>query len=59
MVEAERNEKIEQLPKNVKKAPPDNGVICLVIKTGFYTTQGKLLHKVLFIEERIKEQNRA
>ena len=58
VVEAERNEKIEQLPKNVKKAPPDNGVICLVIKTGFYTTQGKLLHKVLFIEERIKEQNK-
>ena len=58
VVEAERDEKIEQLPKNVKKAPPDNGVICLVIKTGFYTTQGKLLHKVLFSEERIKEQNK-
>ena len=58
VVEAERNENIEQLPKNVKKAPPDNGVICLVIKTGFYTTQGKLLHKVLFSEERIKEQNK-
>ena len=57
VVEAERNE-IEQLPKNVKKAPPDNGVICLVIKTGFYTTQGKFLHKVLYSEERIKEQNK-
>lgn len=57
VVEAERNEK-EPLPKNVKKVPPDNGVICLVTKTGFYTNQGKLLHKILYSEERIKEQNK-
>ena len=48
IVKAERNEEYEPLPKNVKTAPPNNGAICLVIKIGFDTRQGKLLRKVLY-----------
>ena len=53
----ERNKENEPLPKNIKIAPPDNGIICLVIKTGFSTTKGKLLHKVLYNNEKIKINN--
>ena len=58
VVKAERNGEYEPLPKNVKTVPPDNGAICLVIRTCFSTTQGKLLHKVLYNEERIKEKSK-
>ena len=40
------------LPLNVKKNPPNNGIICLVLKTGFSSYQGKILHKILFNKEK-------
>ena len=49
----ERKEEYEKLPKNVKIPPPDKGIICLVIKTGFSTFQGKIIHKALYNKERI------
>jgi len=58
VVKTERNEKYEPLPKNVKIAPPDKGAICLVIKTGFNTTQGKLLRRVIYGQEKTKENNK-
>ncbi len=54
VVQAERNEEHEKLPKNVKTPPPDRGAICMVIKTGFSTSQGKLLRTVLYSSERNK-----
>ncbi len=54
VVKSERNEEHEPLPKNVTTAPPDKGSICLVIKTGFSTSQGKLLRTVLYSGERNK-----
>ena len=54
VVKSERNEEHEPLPKNVTTAPPDKGSICLVIKTGFSTSQGKLLRTVLDSGERNK-----
>ena len=41
-------EQSDFLPKNINKAPPNNGIICLVLKTGFSSYQGKSLHKMLF-----------
>ena len=58
VVKTERNEKYESLPKNVKTPPPDNGAICLVIETGFNTTQGKLLRRVIYNKENAKENNK-
>ena len=40
------------LPVNIKKNPPNNGIICLVLKTGFSSYQGKILHKILFNKEK-------
>ena len=54
ILKTERNEKSEPLPKYVKIAPPDNGAICLILKTGFNTSQGKLMRKILYEEEKIK-----
>ena len=54
VVKSERDEQHELLPKNVTIAPPDKGAICLVIKTGFSTNQGKLLRTVLYSSERNK-----
>ena len=58
VVKAERNEEYEPLPKYVKIPPPDNGAICFVIKIGFDTNQGKLLRKVLYNQEEIKQKNK-
>ena len=58
IVKIERNEENEPLPKNIKISPPNNGIICLVIKTAFNTKQGKFLHKILYNKERIKENNK-
>ena len=54
VVKSERNEEHEPLPKNVLTPPPDHGAICYVIKTGFGTSQGKLLRTVLYSGERNK-----
>ena len=54
VVKTERNEEHEPLPPNVATPPPDGGAICLVIKTGFSTSQGKLLRTVLYSGERNK-----
>ena len=58
VVKTEVNEDNEPLPKNVKIPPPDKGVICLVIKTGFSTTQGKFLRRVLYSEENNNINNK-
>lgn len=42
----------EQLPVNILSSPPDKGAICLVIKTGFSTSQGKLLRTVMYSSDR-------
>jgi len=47
-------EENEDLPPNVTMAPPDKGAICLVLKTGFSTSQGKLLRTVMFSTEKTK-----
>ena len=39
------------MPVNIKKSPPNNGIICLVLKTGFSSYQGKILHNLLFYKE--------
>ena len=57
VVKTERNEEHEPLPKNVTTAPPDKGAICLVIKTGFSTSQGKLLRTVLYSGESNKGED--
>ena len=54
VVKSERNEEYEPLPKCIETPPPDRGAICYVIKTGFSTSQGKLLRTVLYSGERNK-----
>jgi cation-transporting ATPase 13A1 len=44
----------DKLPKNVQTPPPDNGTLCVVIKTGFSTSQGKLLRTVMYSSDRNK-----
>ncbi len=46
------SEQNEDLPENVKSSPPDRGAICVVLKTGFATSQGKLLRTVMYSKER-------
>ena len=58
VLKAERNEENEPLPKNIKMPPPSNGAICLVIKTGFDTIQGKLLRKVLYDNKANQQSNK-
>ena len=47
-------EESEKLPTNVESPPPDKGAICMVFKTGFSTSQGKLLRTVMYSSERAK-----
>ena len=58
VLKAERNEENEPLPKNIKMPPPSNGAVCLVIKTGFDTIQGKLLRKVLYDNKANQQGNK-
>jgi len=51
-------EENEPLPASVGLPPPDKGTICLVIKTGFSTSQGKLLRTVMYSSERTKGDSR-
>ena len=52
IVQIEKSNKL--LPINVKQNPPNNGIICLVLKTGYSSYQGKILHKTLF--NKVKRQ---
>ena len=54
VVKVSKNEENEKLPEGIKEYPPNNGVICMVIKTGFNTAQGKLLRTVMYSSERNK-----
>ena len=56
IVQIENSNKI--IPINVKKNPPNNGIICLVLKTGFSTYQGKILHKILFNKVKRHKNNK-
>ena len=58
IVKSERNEELEPLPQNVNISPPDNGAICLVLKIGFDTSQGKLIKKALYNSEKNKQNNK-
>ena len=58
IVKSERNEENEQLPKSVKIPPPDKGSICMVIKIGFNTTQGKFIRRVLYNNEKLQNNNK-
>ena len=51
-------EESDPLPNKVKTFPPDNGCVCIVLKTGFGTSQGKLLRTVLYSSERTKGDSR-
>ena len=56
IVQIENSNKI--IPINVKKNPPNNGIICLVLKTGFSSYQGKILHKILFNKVKRHKNNK-
>ena len=49
---------IKNLPAKVKQIPPNNGIICLVLKTGFSSYQGKILHKILFNKYKDSNKNK-
>lgn len=55
MSAAEEN---DALPPKVSVPPPDRGCICLVLKTGFSTSQGKLLRTVMYSSERTQGDSR-
>ncbi|KAL0236124.1 hypothetical protein GEMRC1_002706 [Eukaryota sp. GEM-RC1] len=46
-----------QSSDNVHK-PPDGGIVCFVLKTGFGTNHGKLLQTMLFQTEKISVNNK-
>lgn len=49
IITAERD---ESLPSFVTSAPPNKGAVCLVTKTGFNTSQGKILKTVMFTQDK-------
>lgn len=51
IIKASREEE-DTLPEQIKSNPPDNGCLCLVVKTGFNTSQGKLLRTVMFTSDK-------
>lgn len=47
---------VPQLKNNVP-APPDNGAMAVVLKTGFETSQGSLVRTMIFSTERVSANN--
>ena len=48
----------QPLPINIRSNPPNNGIICVVLKTGFSSYQGKILHKIIFNKEKQTKYNK-
>lgn len=49
----------EERPKTVSgvPAPPDNGAMAIVVKTGFETSQGSLVRTMIYSTERVSANN--
>jgi len=50
-------EEVPQLSKPPEHATKDGGVICVVLKNGFETKQGKLMRVILFSQDRVSVES--
>lgn len=49
--------KVLQVTSPKVEAPPDNGCVCVVARTGFGTSQGELVRTMIFSTERVSANN--
>lgn len=40
-----------KLPINIKTKPPVNGIIVIVLRTGYYSIEGNLLHSMVYVDK--------